>query len=178
MSPLELINKYYPVDSDLRRLLLVHSWSVAIKSLEVAHRHPELRLNRKLLFEGGLLHDIGVFLTHAPTICCNGTAHYLLHGCYGGLLLRKEGYEALARISERHTGTGLLPEDFIREGLPVPTVGVQPETMEEKVVCYADKFYSKSSVGKVKTPEQIYLGLKKYSQTSADRFAAWHKIFG
>lgn len=178
MSALEIINKYYPVAGELRHMLLIHSWAVACKSLETARRHPELRLDRKLLLSGSLLHDIGIFLTHAPGIYCNGRAHYLMHGYYGGLLLRREGCVRLARICERHTGTGLCREDFIREGLPVPGVSLEPETLEEKVVCYADKFYSKSSVYEVKTVEQIYRGLRRFGQDSADRFMEWHQTFG
>lgn len=178
MNPYHLIYQYYKEDNALRRLLLVHSRQVADKALAVARRHPELRLNAAMLEWGGMLHDIGIFLTHAPGIFCYGDADYLMHGCLGGRLLRQEGLPLIAQICERHTGTGLLPSDFEKRGLPVPVVKVQPETLEEKVVSYADKFYSKSNVEKVKTVSQIEDGLRRFSRENAERFMAWHKLFG
>lgn len=178
MNPYDLIYQYYKEDNALRRLLLVHSRQVADKALAVARRHPELRLNAALLEWGGMLHDIGIFETNAPGIFCYGEADYLMHGCLGGRLLRKEGLPLLGQICERHTGTGLLPSDFEKRGLPVPEVKVQPESLEEKVVSYADKFYSKSNVEKVKTVRQIEAGLQRFSRKSAERFMEWHKLFG
>ena len=47
LSPLEIIQKYYPEDDELRRLLIHHSTQVAAHALGVAARHPELHLNTK-----------------------------------------------------------------------------------------------------------------------------------
>ena len=178
MNVFEIIDRYYPEPSNLRRVLLVHSWQVAEKSLEVARKHPELHLDEMLLFDGAMLHDIGIFLTHAPGIFCEGTADYLLHGYYGGRLLRREGLDALARICERHTGTGLSTADFEKRGLEVPDVGLTPETLEEKVVCYADKFYSKSSLYRLRTAEDVVRSLAKFGDEVTSRFLEWHSLFG
>lgn len=45
MNPLDLIDKYYPQDNELKHILLVHSRSVADKALWIAARHPELKLD-------------------------------------------------------------------------------------------------------------------------------------
>jgi len=178
MNVFELIDRNYPQDNELRRVLLVHSWQVAGKALELASRHPELKLNKKLLFEGAMVHDLGIFKTHAPSIYCEGEADYLLHGCLGGALLREEGREDLARICERHTGTGLNAEDFAKRHLAIPTVGLEPVTLEEKAVCYADKYYSKSSLYKLKTLDAIVAGLQRHGEACAARFLEWHALFG
>ena len=80
MSPFSFIDTYYPDNNALRRMLLVHSWQVASRALLVARCHPELHLDKSLLFQGAMLHDVGIFLTDAPGIHCYGVKPYLLHG--------------------------------------------------------------------------------------------------
>ena len=45
MNPIDLINKYYPDDSELKHILITHSRSVTDKALDMARRHPELELD-------------------------------------------------------------------------------------------------------------------------------------
>lgn len=177
MNPLDIIYKYYPEDNELRRLLLHHSRQVAEKALAVADAHPELPLDRDLLYNGAMLHDIGIFRTHAPGIHCQGDAPYLLHGRIGAELMRQEGLEAIARICERHTGTGLTAETIKSRQLPLPEQAFCPETLEEKVICYADKFFSKSSPEKEKTYEKVLKSLAKFGEEGLHVFADWHKLF-
>lgn len=178
MSPFSFIDTYYPDNNALRRMLLVHSWQVASRALLVARRHPELHLDKSLLFQGAMLHDVGIFLTDAPGIHCYGVEPYLLHGCLGGELLRERGRVDLARFCERHTGTGLTQADFHSNGLQVPDVETAPVTLEEQVVCYADKFYSKSSLYRERNAEQVCLSLAKYGDEVVSRFRQWHLLFG
>ena len=129
----QIIDKYYPEDGPLRQLLLHHSRQVMERALLIADRHPELGADRTLLVEGAMLHDIGIFLTHAPGIHCHGTHPYLLHGRLGAELMREEGREDIARICERHTGTGLTRQNIIDRGLPLPLQDFLPETLEETI---------------------------------------------
>lgn len=178
MNPLDIIYKYYPADDPLRRLLLKHSRQVADKALAVCERHPELHLDRQLVYEGAMLHDVGIFLTDAPGIFCHGSEPYLLHGRLGAELMRKEGREDLARICERHTGTGLTAEDIRRQGLPLPLEDFRPETEAEKVICYADKFFSKSHPDAEKTAAQVVKSLAKFGPESPVIFQAWDERYG
>ncbi|WP_454890975.1 HD domain-containing protein [Alloprevotella tannerae] len=178
MNPLDIIYKYYPADDALRRLLLKHSRQVADKALAVCERHPELQLDRQLVYEGAMLHDVGIFLTDAPGIFCHGSEPYLLHGRLGAELMRKEGREDLARICERHTGTGLTAEDIRRQGLPLPLEDFRPETEAEKVICYADKFFSKSHPDAEKTAVQVVKSLAKFGPKSLAIFQAWDERYG
>ena len=117
---MRLIEKYYPEDNALRRLLVHHSRQVAAKALDVADRHPELELDRAFLYRAAMLHDIGIFRTDEPAIHCHGTAPYLMHGRLGAELMRAEGLEREARVCERHTGTGLTAAQIEAQGLPLP----------------------------------------------------------
>ena len=104
MKVLDLIDKYYPQDNELKHILNVHSRSVADKALWIAGKHPELNLDTVFLEEAAMLHDIGIFLTHAPGIQCFGTEPYICHGYLGAGLVRKEGFPRHALVCERHTG--------------------------------------------------------------------------
>lgn len=173
-----IIDKYYADNEPLRQILLTHSRSVADMALAVARKHPELNVDEDFLFEAAMLHDIGVFQTDAPGIQCFGSEPYIRHGWLGGQLLRQEGLPRHARVAERHTGTGLTREAIIRQSLPLPLEDFSPETIEEQIICYADKFFSKSHLERVRTPEQVLQSLEKFGSESVERMKAWLLRFG
>ena len=80
MNPYEIIDKYYPENTQQRQILVIHSLAVSGKAMKMLDAHPELRLNRSFVKEAALLHDIGIFQTDAPTIQCFGTHPYIAHG--------------------------------------------------------------------------------------------------
>ena len=47
-------------------------------------------------------------------------------------------------FAKRHTGAGLTKKEIIEQELPLPQQDFLPETTEEKLICYADKFFSKT----------------------------------
>ena len=175
-----IINQYYPEDNALRRLLLCHSRQVADRSLSIARRHPELQLDAAFLESAAMLHDIGIFRCHAPSIWCVGGEPYIRHGLIGGQLLRAMGqaYEPYARVCERHTGTGITRRQIQEQGLPLPAeFCYEPETLEEQVVCYADKFYSKSHPERVLTVDEAAQSLAKFGQEGVEKFLKWSEKF-
>ena len=172
-----LLFRHYPVDTPLRRLLLHHSGQVCRRALDIARRHPELRADLRLIEAGAMLHDIGIYLTHAPGIHCQGTAPYLMHGSLGARILRAEGHEALARICERHTGTGLTRQVIAQRGLPMPDQDLLPETIEEQIICYADKFYSKSHLERERSIAQTIASLEKFGDAGVEKFRCWTELF-
>ena len=173
MDALAIINKYYPEDNELKHILLVHSRSVADKALWIADRHPELELDRTFLEEAALLHDIGVFLTDAPGIHCHGTHPYICHGYLGSELLRKEGYLKHALVCERHTGAGLSLKSIVERDLPVPHREMLPVLLEEQVICFADKFFSKTRLDEEKSMERALKSLVKFGEEGLARFNDW-----
>lgn len=178
MDYLSLINKYYPTDNEQKRILLAHSKSVAQKALQIADLHPELNLDRQFLLEASMIHDIGIFACDAAGIHCFGTEPYIRHGVIGADLLREAGYLRHALVCERHTGTGLPLHHIEMLGLPLPTDrNMCPETEEEKVICYADKFYSKTHLDHCCTIDEAYKKLLRHGHDTAERFRLWSQKY-
>ena len=158
-----IIDKYFPQDDVLRRLLIKHSRQVADRALLICDKHKELAVDRSFVEEAAMLHDIGIFRCDAPSIYCYGTEPYLKHGPIGGEILRQEGFPRHARVAERHTGTGLP--------------GYEPETLEEQIICYADKFYSKSHPDWVLTVSETAKSLEKFGSEGVKKFLSWAERF-
>ena len=176
---LEIIDKIYgKEDSELKRILLVHSCAVTKKALHIVDSHPELMLDRVFVEEAAMLHDIGIINTNAPGICCRGTEPYIRHGIIGAEMLRKENLNRHARVCERHTGAGLTKKEITTQQLPLPHQDFLPETLEEQVICYADKFFSKTNLEREKTVEQAEHSLAKFGEEGVERFRQWHQLFG
>ena len=178
MDYLAIINVYYPSENDLRRILLTHSRSVADRCLLIARKHPELRLDTEFLEEAAMLHDIGIVRCNAPGIQCFGTEPYICHGLIGGQMLRERGLVRHAQVCERHTGTGLSREQIQKQHLPLPLDGqYEPDTLEEQVIRYADKFYSKTRLDLERTVEQTARSLEKFGEAGLKRFFQWVDMF-
>ena len=174
----KLIDKYYPSENDLRRILLIHSRQVADRCVKIAKHHPELKLDVEFLEEAAMLHDIGIFRCDAPGIQCFGSEPYICHGVIGGQILREEGWLRHALVCERHTGTGLSREQIEKQGLPLSLDGIyEPEALEEQVVCYADKFYSKTHLERERSVVEAVQSLEKFGEKGVKRFLEWTKLF-
>ena len=172
-----IISKFYKEESNGKSILIAHSELVAEKAVAIADAHPELNIDKDFVREASLLHDIGVFLCDAPGIGCYGSEPYIKHGVLGAELLRREGLERHARVCERHTGAGLTKESIIEQGLPLPAKDFLPETIEEKLVCFADKFFSKSRPTQEKSLEHARRSIAKFGEDSLRRFNEWCELF-
>ena len=173
-----LLKKYCAGNDDLLKILISHGGSVANKAKEIAMRHPEWNIDIKFLEEAALLHDIGVVRCNAPGIHCNGTEPYICHGILGAEILRTEGLEAHAKIAERHTGCGLTPTSIKERNLPLPLDRVlYPISLEEQIICFADKFFSKTHLGEERDFEQARRKLEKFGEESLNKFDKWGKMF-
>ena len=80
-------------------------------------------------------------------------------------------------MAERHTGTGLTASQIVSQHLPLPPQDFVPEAIEEQVVCYADKFYSKSHPDRVLTVVEAAQSLEKFGHEGVERFLVWAKMF-
>ena len=177
MNPLGIIKEYYEEGTPLYDILVTHSHSVAQKALAIAEMHPEMNLDKNFIYEAAMLHDLGIFATDAPEIYCFGELPYICHGSIGSEILMREGYPKHALVCERHTGTGLSIAEIIKKNYPIPPRNMVPETQEEKLICFADKFYSKTHLDREKSIEKIRKGLAKHGNESVRRFDQWRKIF-
>jgi len=106
-----------------------HCDAVAELAVEIAQTCKErgLTVNAELVEIGALLHDIGRAKTH--------TVH---HAVVGAEIAKNKGLpEAVVSIIKRHVGGGI--DDSEAEELGWPNDIYVPQTLEEKIVAYADK---------------------------------------
>lgn len=178
-EPLALIRKYYQPGSLAYEIMVEHGRAVAGKTRDIASSHPELNADMVFIEQAALLHDIGIFMTQAPSLGCHGDKDYICHGYLGRELLEGEGLPSHALVCERHVGVGLTVADIVRYSLPLPMREMLPLTMEEKIICYADKFFSKKkdSPGREKTVEEVRAWIAPYGQEQLQRFEALHELF-
>ncbi|GAB4421800.1 MAG: HD domain-containing protein [Thermodesulfovibrionales bacterium] len=180
MSPLDIIRKYYDPDSKAYYFLIHHSRLVAKKAVEIAKRVGYLNPDLAFIEEAAMLHDIGIFFTNAPKIGCYGYKDYICHGYLGRELLEKEGLPRHALVCERHVGLGVTIDDIKRYKLPLPVRDMVPITTEEKIVCLADKFFSKSEHDLLheKHVERVREIIAGYGPDKLAIFDEWLEMFG
>lgn len=177
MDYLKIIDKYYPEENEQKRILTVHSRRVADKALELARLHPEMQLDLQFIEEAAMLHDIGIKECDAAGICCFGTHPYICHGTIGAEMLRQEGFPRHALVCERHTGTGLTLDYILTNNLPLPHRDLVPVSLEEQLICFADKFFSKTHPEQEKTKEAALRSVAKFGDECAEKFNHWCKKF-
>lgn len=178
LDPLTIIDRYYPEGTERRAILIAHGVDVATLALELAEAHPELAIDRRFVYEAAMLHDIGIYLTDAEGIDCHGSEPYIRHGYLGAELLRSLGLPRHAHVAERHTGAGLTMQELRDKGVDLPEGVYMPETVEERLICYADKFYSKTRLGRRKELDKVRLSLLRHGPASLERFDALASEFG
>ena len=178
MQTNKIIEKYYDSETLSYHILIVHSSLVAEKSLKIAQRLEFLNPDTRFISEAAMLHDIGIFLTKEPSIGCYGENPYICHGYLGRELLEHEGLFQHALVCERHVGVGITAEEIARKQLPLPKRDMEPVTLEEQIICFADKFFSKGSFEKEKSLEQVRSQIRTYGGDKLRRFDEWSAKFG
>ncbi len=180
INPKNIIDKYYSKGSKAHKILLTHSECVKTLALKIAANNRHLNPDTEIIEEAAMLHDIGIFLTSAPKIGCFGKFPYICHGYLGREILEKEGLPKIALFCERHTGTGITVDEIIKQNLPLPHREMVPITVEEKIICYADKFFSKSGKHLTipKPLKKIHKNLSKYGEDKIKKFDEFITMFG
>lgn len=177
MQPLDLIQKYYTPGTRVYDIYMAHAEDVTREALRIVERHPELAVDVRFIEEAAMLHDIGIFKTDAPGIDCFGKLPYICHGYLGHDLMVEEGYPRHALVCERHTGTGLSRETIREHKLPLPCRDLLPVSLEEQIICFADKFYSKSKPGVRKSRKKVRRGIMKHNRRDVEVFDNWCEMF-
>ncbi len=168
LNAFEILARYYPPAAKSHEIVVVHSVLVARLARKIGRtyleRHAEAELDLQFIVDASLLHDIGMGKCDAKGIACFGDGHYIQHGVLGREILEKEGLPRHGLVCERHTGSGLTRDEVREQGLPLPERDYLPESLEEKIICVADKFYSKN-------PDDLW---KKRSLSKIDeKIAKW-----
>lgn len=170
--------RFYTGNTELLSTVGIHSGCVADKALGCL-RSNGIEADMAFVEEAALLHDIGVVRCDAPSIFCFGTLPYIRHGVEGRMMLESIGLPRHALVCERHTGSGLTVEDIDRQHLPLPRRDMLPLSIEEKAICYADKFFSKSgNLREEKSLSKVISQMEAHGEDALRRFLELHAIFG
>ena len=175
-----IIGKFYEHGSDLERVLVGQSRQVTDMAIAICERLKSRgeAVDVQFVREAAMLHDIGIVRTDARGIYCVGTEPYICHGMIGRQMLEELGLFRHALVCERHTGAGLSREEIERAGFPLPHRDMLPISIEERIICYADKFFSKTHVGEPPKPlERVRQKMLSYGEGSLARFDAMHAEF-
>jgi uncharacterized protein len=180
MNLVKIIEKYYDPESIAYHFLTQHSRMVTEKALNIAERVKHLKPYLDFIKEASMLHDIGIFLTDEPKIGCHGDNKYICHGYLGREILEKESLPGHALVCERHVGVGLTVKDIEEKNLPLPKRDMRPVSIEEQIICFADKFFSKDSdfLLKEKPIERVRNSIAKYGEEKLRIFDKWLEMFG
>ncbi len=106
--------------------VIEHCSKVSENSVKIAKRLKSSGVEIDVDFceVAGLIHDIGRSVTHG-----------ISHGVEGAKLMDR--YPRLARICATHIGGGITKDEAVELGLPPGDY--MPHTIEEKIICIADK---------------------------------------
>lgn len=116
--------------------VIEHCEAVARLAVQIAEKCliNGVAVNVQLVHVGAILHDIGRSKTHK-----------VHHAIIGAEIARSLGLpEEIALIIERHVGGGITSDEAIKLGWP--NKNYVPETIEEKIVSYADKLIEGSKI--------------------------------
>ncbi|MBI5196874.1 MAG: HDIG domain-containing protein [Nitrospirae bacterium] len=167
-SDIQLLKETGVSEDDIK-----HCMKVAEKALEVAKR-TGVDVDMETIGRGALFHDLGKAITHE-----------IEHGRIGALLGKKLGLpEKITGIMEKHIRGGLTEDEAKELGLPVK--GYSLQTLEEKIVIYADRLVDIIMDGVVATgyesdAEANFVEiLKQYpiygkNEKTLNRYLSYHK---
>ena len=92
------------------------------------------KVDKRAILAGAMLHDIG-----------RSRIQTVAHGYIGAGILEGEGVDGVVvEIVRRHVGAGISTKEA--KALGFPEGDYVPSTLEQKIVCFADKMVSSDSV--------------------------------
>lgn len=116
--------------------IVAHCRTVARVSERLADEFQRkgVKVDEGAILAGALLHDIG-----------RNRTQMVEHGYVGAKILEDEGVDAVVvEIVRRHVGAGISAEEAASLGFPQGDY--IPRTLEQRVVCFADKMVSSDAV--------------------------------
>jgi uncharacterized protein len=120
-----------------------------------------LKIDMQLVEAGAMLHDLGRSKTHTVD-----------HAVVGGQIAQSLGLpDSVVRIIKRHVGAGITAEEA--QWLGWPKEVYEPQTLEEKVVSYADKLIDASKRISIET--EIKRLQDEHKDAAAERVRKLHE---
>jgi uncharacterized protein len=175
-----IIHKYIPPGSALYRVYIPHASLVTAKALSIAKQRCLSTERQRFIEEASMLHDIGVVKVEPYRTDDSKALPYLCHGPLGRAILEREGLARHALVAERHIGLGLSREDILEQQLPLPPRDMLAETLEEKIICWADLFFSKSPhmLWHERSVAEVRKSAFRYGERQLRVFESWLEEFG
>jgi uncharacterized protein len=120
---------FFLLENKTPKNVIEHCSTVSALATDIAKRIKAKghKIDVSFVETAGLLHDIGRSKTQD-----------IRHGIEGAEILKE--YPKYARVCECHIGGGITKDEAVKLGLPPKDF--LPITLEEKVVCLADKLVS------------------------------------
>lgn len=171
---IQRLHRKYAPNEEAYDLIFTHCLIVCDIADDLMRQNPELQIDTELVRTGALLHDIGAY-----SLFRNGDFHrdYITHGIKGSEILQSERMDVrLVRIASHHTGVGLSKNDIVAQTLPLPAEDFLAETIEEKIIMYADKFHSKTP--KFNTYESYAKTVARFGNGKERTFQEFKEQFG
>ncbi len=176
-----IIHKYIPPGSALYRVYIPHATLVTAKALSIAKRLQLSADRQRFIEEASMLHDIGIVEVAPYATETNETRRpYLCHAPLGREILEREGLTRHALVAERHVGLGISREDILEQQLPLPPRDMLAQSIEEKIICWADLFFSKSPhvLWNEKSVADVRKNVARYGERQLGIFSSWLEEFG
>jgi uncharacterized protein len=131
-------------DAGCSAKVVSHCLAVTALALQISTKIQArgYQIDLGLVEAGAILHDIGRSKTHG-----------IQHSLVGAQIAKELGLpENVVNIIKRHVGAGITDQEAQRLGWPKDVY--VPQTLEEKIVCYADKRVDNDKVVPIETELQ------------------------
>lgn len=173
---IEALHRKYAPDEHAYELVFTHSLIVRDIARSIIEKNALTdNIDNDLVEAGALLHDIGTYSLYRDGKF--DKKNYISHGVRGYEILKKEGFpEQLCRIASNHTGMGITREAIRALHLPMPEQDYVANSLEEKLVMYADKFHSKAP--RFNTVESYRRFTSQFGDKGVELFNARIEEFG
>lgn len=171
-----LHKKYAPSDAAFD-LVFTHClvvWDIAKQLIEKTRP----AVDADFIKAACLLHDIGVYQLYLTDGKIDH-ANYIKHGIHGYDILKNEGFSnTICRVASHHTGVGLSAKHIEQTGIPLPVADYFAESVEERLVMYADKFHTKTTPPKLMTNDTYRMFTSRFGMDNVERFERFEQEFG
>lgn len=170
-------HKYAPNDK-VYNLVYGHCQIVSEISLwcadNIAH---ETKIDKKLLQAACLLHDVGSYAFFDNDGNNLNDRLYPQHAILGAKILEDEGVDnRITSIVATHVLLGLTKKEIIETPWYLPERGYEPNSVEGQLLCYADRFHSKTPT--FNAFDTFHDRLRQNLPLQAAKFEEWSNRFG
>lgn len=177
-SEIKKLHEKYAPNPALLTLVYMHCQIVAeIAATAAANTNQVVDL--ELLQAAALLHDIGCYAFLDPADYSKRAYPdlYPQHTILGAKIVSDEGLPTeIANIIECHGLLGLSKEEIIEKNMHLPARSYEPQTVEGRLLCYADRFHSKQPA--FSSYPYFYTILQTHYPKQAEKFQSWSEEFG